>query len=146
MKKLPDKGQKIRYYYGKVQAEMLCRSDVELAADRFSVMNIADEGKRRLTNMEWTGSVKDTDRQEGVDSDDDEVNIDPLKVIARSNEVSKIVKIVKPQNLITNDDLREIESFKQESRAESDSSIQVSHQRNRFIYSVIRVFFIFQKS
>uniref|UniRef100_A0A336LZE8 CSON008498 protein n=1 Tax=Culicoides sonorensis TaxID=179676 RepID=A0A336LZE8_CULSO len=118
LNKLPDKGQKIREYYEKVQAELASRNEINLAAEQFSKLNIASVGQKALNNLEWTGDINPKKGVDVIVDSDDEVideNIDPLKIIANSNETEKIIKVLPPEpSLITEEDLKEIESFKTE--------------------------------
>lgn len=61
--------------------------------------------------MEWNGKIKPEKEEVILDSDDDEDEVDPLKILAQSMNV-KTVKVAKPEkSLITEDDLQEIKSF-----------------------------------
>lgn len=117
MNKLPDKGQKIREYFVKVQAELASRNEMDQAAEQFSTLNIVSIGRKAINNLEWTGNASTNNRGEvTVDSDDEpDDEEDPLKIIANANESQKIVKVLPPEkSLITEEDLQEIESFKSE--------------------------------
>lgn len=64
-----------------------------------------------MNSMEWNGKIQPVKEEVMLDSDDDEDEVDPLKILARSMNV-KTVKILKPEkSLITEDDLQEIKSF-----------------------------------
>lgn len=120
MNKLPDKGQKIREYFVKVQAELASRNQMNQAAEQFSQLNIASVGRQALNNLEWTGHTNTRKTEVTFDSDDelDDDDTDPLKLIANANETEKIVKVLPPEkSLITDEDLREIESFKTEDKS-----------------------------
>lgn len=112
LRKLPDKGQKIREYFEKVQAELASRNQMDEAAEQFSQLNIASVGRQAINNLEWTGHTRNTEVT--VDSDDEpDDDTDPLKIIANANESEKIVKVLPPEKpLITEEDLKEIDSFK----------------------------------
>lgn len=112
---------------------MAQRDEVQKAAELFSDLNIASTGQEKLTTLEWTGKLDREDRGEAIlDSDDDE-ETDPLKIIAQGYTADKIVKYVKPErSLITEQDLKEIESFDREkhngsvcSEASSTHSIEL---------------------
>lgn len=64
-----------------------------------------------MTQMEWNSGKNDGQffvAADTLDSDDDENEIDPLKIIAQSRE-TKLVKVVKPEkSLITEADLEDI--------------------------------------
>ncbi|CAD7093589.1 unnamed protein product [Hermetia illucens] len=131
--KLPDKGARIQNFYDKILKELAQRDDVQKAAELFSDLNIASTGQEKLTTLEWTGKLDREDRGEAIlDSDDDE-ETDPLKIIAQGYTADKIVKYVKPErSLITEQDLKEIESFEREkhngsvcSEASSTHSIEL---------------------
>ncbi|GAB0098712.1 DNA-directed RNA polymerase II subunit GRINL1A [Sergentomyia squamirostris] len=112
LQKLPDKGKRLQEMYEKIQKQLSQLDEIEEAARMFSELNIASRGKSALTNLEWTGKCKaETDFL--VDSDDEEAP-DPLKVLAQSRNVEKKVKVIKESRLITDEDLREIETFKRE--------------------------------
>lgn len=82
--RLPDKGEKIISFHGKILKELECRNEVEEMANLLSRLNIASEGKAAMSKLEWTGKYNDKD-DEGtkiveLDSDDEE---DPLKILAQ---------------------------------------------------------------
>lgn len=71
--------------------------------------------------MEWNGRLQaendERDPSEDILDSDDEQQMDPLRIIAQRQMHKKKVKISKPEKcLITAEDLREIESFKEESK------------------------------
>ncbi len=112
---LPDKGKKIQDLYDRVCKELEARNQIDKAAELFSELNIASIGKKQLNKLEWSGKydpAKDSD-QIYLDSDDEE-EVDPLKIIASSmkSQNKKVVKIEKEESLITESDVKEIESFK----------------------------------
>lgn len=130
LNKLPDKGQKIREYFAKVQAELASRNEMDQAAEQFSKLNIASVGRKALNNLEWTGNTNAS--QVTVDSDDDfDDEEDPLKIIANVNKSEKIIKVLPPEKpLITDEDLKEIESFKSE--ASMVVEIGIGKNKSRF--------------
>ena len=86
--KLPDKGEKIKGFRDKIVKEIERRNEVDDAARLLSRLNIAQDGKLAMNQLEWTGKYSEKDVGEKIvelDSDDDE---DPLKILA---QVSKIV-------------------------------------------------------
>lgn len=116
LSKLPDKGERIKKLYEKIVKEIESRNDIDRAAEMFSDLNLVEKGIKTVTHMEWNGGKVDGDQilvaADTLDSDDDdETNIDPLKIIAQSRE-TKLVKIVKPvKSLITQADLDDIKSM-----------------------------------
>lgn len=87
------------------------------AAVLFSELNIVEKGVKTVTHMEWNGGKVNGNQvlvaAETIDSDDDEDNeIDPLKIIAQSRDTVKLVKVEKPpKSLITEADLQDIKSM-----------------------------------
>ncbi|XP_063709319.1 DNA-directed RNA polymerase II subunit GRINL1A [Culicoides brevitarsis] len=129
--KLPDKGQKIREYFAKVKAELDNRNEIDKAAEQFSKLNIASIGQKALKNLEWTKDTRLDKPEVTVDSDDEQED-DPLKIIAKSNEAEKIVKVIPPEEpLITEEDLKEIESFKNEEKPAVVEVVGIKN-KNRF--------------
>ncbi|XP_016995741.2 DNA-directed RNA polymerase II subunit GRINL1A [Drosophila takahashii] len=111
---LPDKGKRLQESYDKLLDEIRRRDEVEEATRMLSGLNIAAQGKIALNNLEWNGRT--TDEGAHVDDildSDDEVEMDPLKVIAQGTMHEKRVKVIPPPtSLITAEDLVEIEEFK----------------------------------
>ena len=118
MQNLPDKGAKIQILYDKIEKELNIKSDVDQAASLLEGLNIAAVGKKAMTDIEWNGKYNENENI-ALDSDDDEESEDPLKIIARSTTVSqsKIIKVEKEVVLITDKDLEEIASFKNENQS-----------------------------
>lgn len=87
--------------------------------------------------MEWNGGKMHGDQivvaADTLDSDDDEdVNIDPLKIIAQSRE-TKLVKIEKPiESLITEADLEDIKSIKAEKETINGESSTSNDSKSEF--------------
>ncbi|XP_073838680.1 RNA polymerase II subunit M [Musca autumnalis] len=133
LQKLPDKGKRIQDFYDKVVAELDRRSNVDEAAKMFSGLNIASKGHKTLTEMEWQGRINtaDEDPLEDVLDSDDELEMDPLRIIAQKQMHERKVKIEKPEpKLITEEDLKEIESFKSnspDSGINADNNMCESH-------------------
>lgn len=95
-------------------AEIEKHNEIDLAAALFSELNIASKGKKVMDNLEWGEKNESNVVDEYVDSDDDE-DIDPLKIIAQSRDDVKRVIVIQPEpTLITEHDLKEIESFQAE--------------------------------
>lgn len=123
MVKLPDKGERIQKLYEKIVQEINARNEVDQAAALFSELNIVEKGVKAVTHMEWTGRNVSGDQilvaADTLDSDDDDDDeVDLLKIIAQSRN-AKLVKVVKPpKSLITEADIREINSI--ESHNEAD--------------------------
>ncbi|XP_061398616.1 DNA-directed RNA polymerase II subunit GRINL1A [Musca vetustissima] len=120
LQKLPDKGKRIQDFYDKVVAELNRRSNVDEAAKMFSGLNIASKGQKALNDMEWRGRINTNedggDPLDDVLDSDDELEMDPLRIIAQKQMHERKVKIEKPEpKLITEEDLKEIESFKSNS-------------------------------
>ncbi|KAH8343971.1 hypothetical protein KR084_002888 [Drosophila pseudotakahashii] len=111
---LPDKGKRLQESYDKLLDEIRRRDEVEEATRMLSGLNIAEKGKIALNNLEWNGRT--TDEGAHVDDildSDDEVEMDPLKIIAQGTMHEKKVKVIPPPtSLITAEDLAEIEDFK----------------------------------
>lgn len=120
LQKLPDKGKRIQDFYDKVLKELERRSNVDEAAKMFSSLNIAAQGEKTLNELEWQGNLKNltdtNDPLEDVLDSDDETEMDPLKIIAQRQMHERKVKVERPEvKLITEEDLKEIESFKADS-------------------------------
>uniref|UniRef100_A0A1I8Q458 Uncharacterized protein n=1 Tax=Stomoxys calcitrans TaxID=35570 RepID=A0A1I8Q458_STOCA len=118
LQKLPDKGKRIQDFYDKVVAELDRRSNVEEAAKLFSALNIASKGERALNEMEWRGKIgqADHDALNDILDSDDELEMDPLRIIAQKQMHERKVKVEPPEEkLITAEDLKEIQSFKADS-------------------------------
>lgn len=117
--KLPDKGERIQILHDRIVKEIEAQNEIDQAAELFSELNIVEKGVKAVTNMEWNGGKVNVDQTivaaDTLDSDDDEdANIDPLKIIAQSRE-TKLVRIEKPiESLITEADLEDIKSMKAE--------------------------------
>lgn len=83
LSKLPDKGEKIKGFREKIIKEIERRNEVDEAARLLSKLNIAQDGKSAMNQLEWTGKYSEKDLGEKIvelDSDDDE---DPLKILAQ---------------------------------------------------------------
>ncbi|XP_075145712.1 RNA polymerase II subunit M [Haematobia irritans] len=120
LQKLPDKGKRIQDFYDKVLEELNRRSNVDEAAKLFSGLNIASKGEKTLNEMEWRGKLSkeenDNDALDDVLDSDDELEMDPLRIIAQKQMHERKVKVEAPEvKLITEEDLREIQSFKADS-------------------------------
>ncbi|KAM7364580.1 RNA polymerase II subunit M isoform 1-T2 [Cochliomyia hominivorax] len=120
LRKLPDKGKRIQDFYDKVLKELERRSNVDEAAKMFSNLNIVSQGEKTLNELEWRGNLKDlpetSDPLEDVLDSDDETEMDPLKIIAQRQMHERKIKVEPPEvKLITEEDLKEIESFKADS-------------------------------
>lgn len=118
--KLPDKGERIQKLYENIVQELTARNEVDQAAALFSELNIVEKGVKTVTQMEWNGGKVRGDQilvaADTLDSDDDDENaeVDPLKIIAQSRE-TKLVKVTKPpKSLITEADLEDIKVLKAE--------------------------------
>eukprot|EP00099_Drosophila_melanogaster_P023121 NP_650794.1 uncharacterized protein Dmel_CG3773 [Drosophila melanogaster] len=111
---LPDKGKRLQESYDKLLAEIRRRDEVEEATRMLSGLNIVEKGKIALNNLEWNG--RNTDEGAHVDDildSDDEVEMDPLRIIAQGTMHEKKVKVLPPPtSFITADDLADIEEFK----------------------------------
>ncbi|XP_063995809.1 DNA-directed RNA polymerase II subunit GRINL1A [Diachasmimorpha longicaudata] len=114
--KLPDKGEKISKFRGKLLQELSRRNEVEEAAKLLSRLNIASEGKDAMNELEWTGKYSEGNASRKIvelDSDDEE---DPLKILAQPTGTGvhkkKFVILPPEESLINDEDLTEIESFK----------------------------------
>ncbi|KAH8359001.1 hypothetical protein KR093_003798 [Drosophila rubida] len=106
---LPDKGKRIQEAYDKLLAEIQRRNDVDAAAELLGELNIASKGKETLNNLEWN----DSSHVDDVLDSDDELEMDPLRVIAQGTMHERQVKVLPPPaTLITADDLADIASFK----------------------------------
>lgn len=124
--KLPDKGKRINEFYEKILLELSNRDDIEKAANLFSELNITSTGQSKLNILEWTGKLQSLSEEHDqfLESDDDENEIDPLKIIAQSRNLLKTVKYEKPDvPLITTADIKEIESFSEEHSEKTDIKI-----------------------
>ncbi|XP_065094792.1 DNA-directed RNA polymerase II subunit GRINL1A [Ochlerotatus camptorhynchus] len=108
--KLPDKGLKIENFYKQILKQLKVYENVDRAAEMFSELNIV-VGKKSLANMEWSGKHNAQHHTDIVDSDDeiDDQNIGPLKILARSTNVGKIITSKSEKALITRQDLEDIE-------------------------------------
>ncbi|XP_023291297.2 DNA-directed RNA polymerase II subunit GRINL1A [Lucilia cuprina] len=120
LQKLPDKGKRIQDFYDKVLQELERRSNVDEAAKIFSNLNIASQGEKALNELEWQGNLKNLQENlnplDDVLDSDDETEMDPLKIIAQRQMHERKVKVEPPEvKLITEEDLKEIESFKTDS-------------------------------
>ena len=143
IKKLPDKGEKIRNFNDKLRQELQQRDKIEEAAKLLSRLNIVAEGKAAMAEMEWTGKYDEraknkTEKVVELDSDEDE---NPLKILAQvcittnikklkdylKNSITfllqptgsgthkkKIIHIAPKESLIKPEDLEEIAAFKAE--------------------------------
>jgi len=124
---LPDKGKRLKESYDKLLEEIRRRDEVEEATRMLSGLNIVEKGKIALINLEWNG--RSTDEGAHVDDildSDDEVEMDPLKIIAQGTMHEKKVKVIPPPaSLITAQDLAEIEDFKKP--ADSPDSALAGH-------------------
>lgn len=100
--------------------EINARNEINQAAALFSELNIVEKGVKTVTQMEWNGGKVDENQilvaADTLDSDDDDdEEIDPLKIIAQSRDTVKLVKVAKPpKSLITETDLEEIRSMQAE--------------------------------
>ncbi|XP_078042189.1 RNA polymerase II subunit M isoform X2 [Augochlora pura] len=124
IRKLPDKGQKIKEFCDKILKEIEHKNEVEKAASLLSRLNLASEGKAAMNELEWTGrynETKDTVKIVELDSDDEE---DPLKILAQPTgsgvHKKKIIQLPPEESLIKPEDLADIESFKQEKFHEAE--------------------------
>lgn len=122
--KLPDKGERIEKLYQNIVKEIETRNDIDQAAELFSELNIVEKGTKTVTHMEWHGGKVNSDQilvaADTLDSDDDdEEDIDPLKIIAQSRSTVKLVKVAKPpKSLITDADLEDIKSMNGQSEVD----------------------------
>lgn len=126
LQNLPDKGAKIKTLHDRLQNELANKFSVDQAAALLEGLNIAAVGKKAMNDIEWNGTYRKTETVV-LDSDDDEEPEDPLKIIACSTTVSKskIIKVEKEIPLITEKDLEEIKSFRDEhvqTPSENDTS------------------------
>lgn len=117
LNKLPDKGENVKKFYEKIAKELKARSQIDEAAKLFSKLNVAAVGKKVVNKMEWNGALaKEDDTNVPVLDSDDEEDVNPFKILANTKENKK--KIIKEEkleeSLITNEDLNEINSFKEE--------------------------------
>lgn len=113
LSKLPDKGARIQNFYQKILNEISSQNDIDQATAMFSDLNIASKGIKAVINMEWTGGKGTEPPPEvALDSDDDEEYKNPIKLLAQSRGIVKLVKVEPPvESLITPADLKEVESF-----------------------------------
>ncbi|XP_067614417.1 DNA-directed RNA polymerase II subunit GRINL1A [Eurosta solidaginis] len=122
LKRLPDKGKRIVDFYDKVILELKRRTNIDEAANMFSMLNIASKGKDVLNSLEWNGRLKDCetdDPTEDVLDSDDEAELNPLQVIAQRTMHERRTKVLPLEpKLITEEDLAEIESFKNATEGE----------------------------
>lgn len=111
---LPDKGKRLQESYDKLLDEIRKRDEVEQATRLLSGLNIAEKGKVALSNLEWNGRTADEGAHvDDILDSDDELEMDPLKIIAQGTMHEKKVKVIPPSaSLITAEDLAEIEDFK----------------------------------
>ncbi|XP_016960489.1 uncharacterized protein LOC108031498 [Drosophila biarmipes] len=111
---LPDKGRRLQESYDKLLEEIRRRDEVEEATRMLSGLNIVEKGKITLNNLEWNGRSADEGAHvDDILDSDDEVEMDPLKVIAQGTMHEKKVKVIPPPaSLITAEDLAEIADFK----------------------------------
>ncbi|XP_017112169.1 uncharacterized protein LOC108135805 [Drosophila elegans] len=127
LQRLPDKGKRLQESYDKLLEEIKRRDEVEEATRMLSGLNIAAKGKIALNNLEWNG--RNTDEGAHVDDildSDDEVEMDPLRIIAQGTMHEKKVKVIPPPaSLITAEDLADIEEFKKP--ADSPDSALAGH-------------------
>lgn len=128
LNKLPDKGKKIKHFYEKVCNELEKHYNIEEAVAKFSELNIASTAHEKLNQLEWHGRLndnnKDTNPVEDVLDSDDESVMDPLKIIAQhSMHEKKTVITPSEPELITPNDLKEIESFNHKSFEPIDAEI-----------------------
>lgn len=119
-------------FHAKIANELDSRNDIEKAAKLFSNLNIAAEGIKVVTKMEWNGKYDpnaNTESQSVLDSDDDE-ETDPLKILAQSRDIRKIVKTIRTDvKLITDADLAEISEANRSDGAE-DGTATVDAESN----------------
>ncbi|XP_033212741.1 DNA-directed RNA polymerase II subunit GRINL1A [Belonocnema kinseyi] len=113
--KLPDKGEKIKGFREKIVKEIERRNEVDEAARLLSRLNIAQDGKSAMNQLEWTGKYSEKDLGEKIvelDSDDDE---DPLKILAQPTgsgvHKKKVIILPPEEKLIKPEDLQDIDSF-----------------------------------
>ncbi|XP_015111920.1 DNA-directed RNA polymerase II subunit GRINL1A [Diachasma alloeum] len=114
--KLPDRGEKISKFRAKLLQQLSRRNELEEAANLLSRLNIASEGRDAMNELEWTGKYTEKNSNGKIvelDSDDEE---DPLKILAQPTGTGvhkkKIVILLPEETLINDQDLKEIESFK----------------------------------
>lgn len=125
--KLPDKGERIQKLFENIEREIKARNEIDQAAVLFSELNIVEKGVKTVTHMEWSGGKVNGDQilvaADTLDSDDDEeTEIDPLKIIAQSRE-TKLIRVAKPpKSLITEADLEEIKVINAENEKNGDHS------------------------
>lgn len=123
LSKLPDRGDRITKFYKRVLNEIENRNEIDLAAIKFSDLNIAAKGIKAVTALEWSSGKSMHPPAETLDSDDDE-HVDPLKILAQSREVLT-VKILKPDKTsITPADLEEIASFSNDAKSTPEPRAQ----------------------
>ncbi|XP_020814139.1 uncharacterized protein LOC110188677 [Drosophila serrata] len=116
---LPDKGKRLLDSYAKLLDEIKRRDEVEEATRLLSGLNIAEKGKVALNNLEWNGRTMDEGAHvDDILDSDDEVEMDPLRIIAQGTMHEKRVKVLPPpESLITAADLADIEEFKKPSHS-----------------------------
>lgn len=119
LKVLSDKGQRIQSLYNRILAELENRDEMSKAVSNFSELNIAENGKEAIANMEWHGKLEAFVHTKRIVSNDDPDETDPLKLLAQSRHSTRIVKVEDASaddvvSLITAADLEEIRSFKPE--------------------------------
>ncbi|XP_017103403.2 DNA-directed RNA polymerase II subunit GRINL1A [Drosophila bipectinata] len=114
LQQLPDKGKRLQESYDKLLDEIRKRDEVEQATRLLSGLNIAEKGKVALSNLEWNGRTADEGAHvDDILDSDDELEMDPLKIIAQGTMHEKKVQVIPPSaSLITAEDLAEIEDFK----------------------------------
>lgn len=83
--KLPDKGERIASFLDKILKALAHKNEIEAAANLLSRLNIASEGKKAMSELEWTGRYNGTNDRNAnklveLDSDDEE---DPLQILAQ---------------------------------------------------------------
>lgn len=118
LSKLPDKGERIKTCHANIAKELEARNEITTAAALFSQLNIAATGRPAMNQMEWTGKYQpnnETNAAAPLDSDDDPDDpdeTDPLKILAQSRAVTKLVTVLPVEpTLITEADLAEVRSF-----------------------------------
>lgn len=105
----------------RVEEEINSRDNINKAAEMFSDLNVVEKGLKKMTEMEWTGGkTSTTETIVNSDNDDDEQNVDPLKIIAQNRNIVKMVQVIKPEpSLITPADIEDIKSFEKEKENEN---------------------------
>lgn len=122
---LPDKGKRLLDSYAKLLEEIKRRDEVEEATRLLSGLNIVEKGKVALNNLEWNGKTMDEGAHvDDILDSDDEVEMDPLRIIAQGTMHEKRVKVLPPPaSLITAEDLADIEEFKKPPTYSPDSAL-----------------------